>query len=337
MPKRKRYDDCFHNVNQPVSALLCLPDNIILKILSFLDTYSLVCASKVCLKLNQVGHDISLWSCLDVRQMNLSLKSLWKLSRSKLTDKTKEFHIQGDNCNDGSASMEKLSLAYFNNLRKQSPSLKIFSIEYFDMRDIPLSVLPQTIENLSLYGSMLTMGWFDALKSENLLSLLKILNLQCCTKVTNSDLESLSYLCNLETLLLTMCYRISARGIPYIIDKMKNLSVLDFSGCPGVNDVALKYISKLTKLKILRIRNCHHITDIGIKSLFAFTVGATLRELDMLGCHEVTDDGISFMSSSARELQKLNVWGCKVSKSTLALLTNRLTKCDIFPPSSSEL
>ena len=329
MAKRKRDEDWPQKINEPVSALLLLPDDIILKILSFLDTYSLVLASKVCRKLHQVGEDVSLWRCLDARRMNLTLIHLWKLSYSKLNEKTKELHVRGRHCNT-SGPIEHLPLAYLDNLNKRCPNLTGLSLEYFDLQDIPLEFLPQNISHLSLAGSMLTMGWFDVLKCRDLLISLKTLDLQYCTKVSNSDLESLCYLRNIETLLMTNCYRISARGIPGIMHNMKRLSVLDFSGCPGVNNVVLYYISRLTQLRILRIRYCHLITDNGIKSLFAFTVGATLRELDIYSCHEITDEGAIFIGQKAKELRKLDIGACKVSESTVQHLRETLTRCNVL-------
>ena len=293
------------------------PDNIILMIFANLDTESLIAASKVCRKWFHLSKDASLWTRLDFRRRAkaLSLKSLWKLSRARFTTSLKELHLRGS-IGPSKAILDSITIPFLDDLKLRSPTLTALSLEYFDLRMNKLSVsaLPSQLSYLSLKDSMLSHGWFDSLKNNTFcMNKLTTLDLSNCTIIGNTDLEALSYLKSIRVLLLYNCYRISARGIPTIAANLRDLTRLDVSCCPGINDVALHYFGRHSHdLKQLSLRFCHHITDGGIASL---VYGARdLEHLDIFSCHEVTGQSLKNIEQYSKKLKSLDIRSCKMSQ-----------------------
>merc|ERR1712080_169278 len=221
------------------------------------------------------------------------------------------------------------TLCYLEMLKNKVPNIKVLTLENFDLRDIPLTSLPSNLKILSLYQSMLSMGWFDSLKYQNLLTNLNSLDLHCCSKIANNDLEALAYLENVTELNLSDCFRISARGIIGLTANLKHLKDVNFSGCPGVNNVVLHYLSNLP-LKILKLRFCHLIDDHGIKQLFLLNVGKTLQTLDIYSCHEITDHTLEMILINTSCLRKLDIGACnKVTHKKVEFLKHQLVNCHI--------
>jgi len=306
------------------------PDHILYLIFDFLDTLSLIRASRVSCRWYNICCDKSFEKILDLRLKSrkpFKLKQLWHAAHRKLTSRTTEAHIRGPSYEN--KTMDKLSIPYIEVFTSKCPKLSSLSLENFDLREIPLESLPPNLKTLSLYESMLSMGWFDTLKCRNLLANLQVLNLQCCSKISNNDLEPLAYLRNVTKLNLSNCFRISARGIYGVASNLKHLRDIDFSGCPGVNNVVLYYLSNLP-LEYLKLRFCHLITDHGINQLFLHSVGNTLKLLDIYSCHEVTDNTLEVLASNASCLKKLDIGACnKLTSDKVESVKTELVNCEI--------
>ena len=338
MPKRRR-DDLSYNCNYENESALChvqtseilkFPDNVLLIVFSHLDTASLVRASKVCKKWYTLAKDVSLWRKLDIRSIPkpLSQKSLWSLSRTRFTVALRELHLRGS-VGPTRSILDSITIPFLDNLKRRCPNLTELTLEYYDLRQIVVSVLPARLSYLSLKDSMITHGWFESLKNNTFnMAKLKYLDLSNCTAVSNTDLEALSYLTNLQTLLLYNCYRISARGIPTIAANLHALAHLDVACCPGINDVALHYFGRnLKELRKLSLRYCHHVTDSGIASL---VYGArNLEHLDLFSCHEVTNQSLENIAKYSKNLRYLDVRSCKVTTEEIMKLSGELPRCNI--------
>jgi len=321
---------------EDVTTIGTFPDHILLLVFRCLDTVSLVRASRVCLSWYNVSRDPSLNSVLDLRLTPLKLRQLWSVCQRKIAASTTAVHIRGATHSDN--SMDKLSVCFLEMLQSKVPNMTVLTMENFDLTSIPLTSLPSNLKRLSLYKSMLTMGWFDALKFQNFFGKLKALDLHSCSKISNSDLEALSYLGTLTELSLADCYRISARGIPGLKKNLNRLKRVDFSGCPGVTDVFLYYISSLP-LQYLKLRFCHSIHDQGMKNLFMQNIGSTLKTLDIYSCHEVTDETLELISKNASCLLHLDIGACnRLTQERVDSLKEELPKChiDFYLPSVSQ-
>lgn len=314
-----------HNSN---CKLLSFPDHILLHIFQYLDTVSLVKLALVSKRCYHVTADASLTKFIDLRSHPLCLRNLWKVLNRRLAAVTLSFNVRG--ITQVHSVMEKLTVPFLNRLSDKCPRLNSLSLERFDLREVPLTALNQNLTSLSLKESMLSMGWFDDLKNGYSMPNLKHLNLHSCSKISNNDLQTVSNLQNVETLILCNCFRISARGIPNIQAHMKKLTHVDFSGCPGINNVALHYMGKLP-LKHLALRFCHLITTHGIKLLFSLHIGDTLEVLDIYSCHEVTDDALDIIAANATCLHRLDLSRCnKLTVDKVDDLKKNLPKCHVF-------
>ena len=313
------------------------PDHILLLVFGYLDTVSVVRSSRVCCAWYNVSRDASLGKTLDLRLLPLKLKQLRSVCQRKITPTTTAVHLRGATYANA-ATMDKLTICFLEMLRAKVPHMRELTLENFDLRDIPVTELPSNLRSLSLYKSMLTLGWFDPLKFQNFFVKLKTLNLHSCSKISNSDLEALSYLHTLTDLNLANCFRISARGIPGLKKNLNRLTHVDFSGCPGVNNVVLYYFSSLP-LQYLKLRFCHLITDQGVKNLFLQFVGTTLRWLDLYSCHEVTDQTLDLIADSGKNLLHLDIGACgHLTEQRVDKLREELPDCVILfdIPSPSE-
>lgn len=290
-------------------GILKFPDNIFLIIFSHLDTVSQISISKVCRKFHKICGDKTLLRTFDILDYPQCLKNLWKVSYNKLSQKTTSVHLKGSP-QTVTRIMEKVTIPYMKDLYKRCPNLTKLSLHNFDLRELPLDFFPSNIEYLSLEQSMLGYQWFNGLISEVKFPFLKILNLDKCTKLSNSDLQSISYLQTLEEINLRNCYRISAKGIPAITRNLKHLKHINLSCCPAVNDVVLHYLSELNLTK-LEMQYCHYISDAGIQNLFGNEMGQSLRHLDLYSCHELTDASLDILFGNSKSLKFLDIQECK--------------------------
>lgn len=313
--------------NKLLDSFQSFPDHILLMVFGYLDTVSLVRASRVCCRWYNVSRDQTLCKVLDLRLCPLKLQQLWSVCTKKLTSNTTSIHLRGTSHPD--MTMDKLTVCYLEMLQSKVPNIRDLTLENFDMRDIPFTIFPPDLRTLSLYKSMLTMGWFDALKYQCFLTNLDTLILHSCSKIANNDLEALAYLENVTKLNLSDCFRISARGIIGLAANLKRLKDIDFSGCPGVNNVVLYYLSNLP-LKCLKLRFCHLIDDNGIKQLFLHNVGKTLQLLDIYSCHEITDRTLDLILDNTSCLIKLDIGACnKLTHEKVKVIREQLTDCHI--------
>ena len=314
-------------------ALLKLPDVVLVMIFQNLDSLSLACASKVCRRWYNISQDNTLTSAFDLRMYPVTLNQLWKISRRKLTKSTTSVHVRG--ILSKNKEMERLTQPYLKDLfLKRCNGINNLSFEYFDLQNIPLNSIVEHVSrdliSLSLSGSLLPFKWFEGLKHEIRFPRLKVLNLDTCSKVSNADLESISYVNSLEKLILCNCHRISARGIPSIAKNLTNLKYLDFSGCTGINDVALFHLSNLS-LNHLLVKFCHLISDYGVGLLFkeSSRIHFTLKELDLYSCHELTDKFLdNLLENNSKTLMKLDIGGCdKLSKEKIDHFKDEWSHC----------
>lgn len=292
------------------TAPICkLPANIMLQVFKFLDIKTLCASSTVCRMWYHLVCDRSLWRFVDLRSWPLSLRTLWKIVRNRLSDSVMELLIKG--FIGTTKKNENISPSLLEEIKTKCPSLETLGLCYCDVRNVPAQCLPRNLKCLHLDHSIVPLGWFEGLQCEKFFPNLRELNLTYCTRVENSDLLSITKLKTLENLNLSFCYRVGDEGIQYIARNLGNLTTLDVSNCPKITDLGVHHIGRhLTGLKKLNLLSNWRITDAGILSLTHSL--AELEYLNLSSCKEVTNVGLSEIMDKCKKLKVLVITGCSI-------------------------
>lgn len=290
------------------TAPICkLPANIMLHVFKFLDVKTLCSSSTVCRLWYHLVCDRTLWRFVDLRSWPLSLRTLWKIVRNRLSDSVLELLIKG--FIGTTKKNENISPSLLEEIKTKCPSLETLSLCYCDMRNVPAQCLPRNLKTLLLDHSIVPLGWFEGLKCEEFFPNLLELNLTYCTRVENSDLLSVIKLKTLERLNLSYCYRVGDEGIQHIANNLSNLKELDLSNCSNITDLGLHHIGRhLTGLKNLNLLSSWRITDAGILSLVHSL--SELEYLNLSSCKEVTSVGLNEITDKCKNLRVLDITGC---------------------------
>lgn len=290
------------------TAPICnLPANIMLQVFNFLDVKTLCASSTVCRLWYHLVCDRSLWKYVDLSLWPLSLRTLWKIVRNRLSDSALELLIKG--FIGTTKKSENISPSLLEEIKTKCPSLETLGLCYCDLRNVPAQCLPRNLKSLLLDHSIVPLGWFEGLQCEQFFPNLLELNLTYCTRVENSDLRNITKLKTLENLNLSYCYRVGDEGIQHIAHNLRNLTVLDLSNCPNITDLGLHHIGRhLTGLKKLNLLSSWRITDAGILSLVHSL--AELEYLNLSSCKEVTNVGLAEIHDKCKKLKVLDISGC---------------------------
>ncbi|KAI9081007.1 hypothetical protein K1719_036987 [Acacia pycnantha] len=142
-------------------------------------------------------------------------------------------------------------------------------------------------------------------------SLLEI-GLSKCIGVTNIGIMQLVSGCDscphLICLMLESCDMVTEKSFYDLGSRCLLLEELDLTECSGINDRALKYLSRCSGLLTLKLGLCTNISDVGLAY-----IGCNfpkLAELDLYRCECIGDDGLAALASGCKELIKLNVSYC---------------------------
>jgi len=94
------------------------------------------------------------------------------------------------------------------------------------------------------------------------LSLLAVLSLHDCIRITDAGLRHIVGLTKLKWLILRGC-NITDAGLR-AVGKLTQLQVLNLHGCAQITDIGLRELAGLTKLVRLLLNECPRITDIAV-------------------------------------------------------------------------
>ncbi|KAJ7973315.1 F-box/LRR-repeat protein 3 [Quillaja saponaria] len=138
---------------------------------------------------------------------------------------------------------------------------------------------------------------------------LKILNLTCCFSITDVAIYAIANSCpNLVCLKLESCNMVTEKGTLQLGSRCMILEDLDLTDCSGINDGALKHLSKCPKLVSLKLGLCTNISDKGL--VYIASNCPKISELDLYRCVGVGDDGLGAVSTGCKKLTKLNLSYC---------------------------
>ncbi|XP_027351560.1 F-box/LRR-repeat protein 3 isoform X1 [Abrus precatorius] len=139
---------------------------------------------------------------------------------------------------------------------------------------------------------------------------LKILDLTCCRFISDVAISTIADSCpDLVCLKLESCDMVTENCLYQVGLNCMLLEELDLTDCSGVNDIALKYLSRCSELVKLKLGLCINISDIGLAHLACNCPKMT--ELDLYRCVQIGDDGLAALTIGCKKLTKLNLSYCK--------------------------
>ncbi|KAF7817939.1 F-box/LRR-repeat protein 3 isoform X1 [Senna tora] len=113
---------------------------------------------------------------------------------------------------------------------------------------------------------------------------------------------------NLICLKLESCDMVTEKSLYHLGSNCLLLEELDLTECSGINDRALKYLSRCSELLTLKLGLCTNISDIGLAYIACNF--PKMMELDLYRCACIGDDGLAALASGCKKLIKLNVSYC---------------------------
>ncbi|KAL2661272.1 hypothetical protein AAZV13_03G191900 [Glycine max] len=138
---------------------------------------------------------------------------------------------------------------------------------------------------------------------------LKILDLTCCRFISDAAISTIADSCpDLVCLKLESCDMVTENCLYQLGLNCSLLKELDLTDCSGVDDIALRYLSRCSELVRLKLGLCTNISDIGLAHIACNCPKMT--ELDLYRCVRIGDDGLAALTSGCKGLTNLNLSYC---------------------------
>jgi len=324
---------------------LCLPEEIILYIFSYLSTSDLCKCARVCQQFYRISVDESLWKEITLKKRkDLSDETLKKISKKAPISLTitqchgkhvtehgirSLFQSCGENLLDldfsacsGKALVGELILLHVSTRCRKLRSL---DISWANVSDIGIQAVSEALTRLEC----LCMNGCQSITDEATRCIanrhgenMRVLEMFGCFNITHVSLTILKDNCpNIETLNIGQCHKVSDNAISEFVRSAPRLENIDLRGCKQIRDNAIKALAlNCPKLSTLVIANCPLITD---DSLFAISSHLlNIRCIDVCGCPKITDKGIQALARACSKLQMLDLSSTKASDRAVMSLAN---------------
>ncbi|CAI8013209.1 F-box/LRR-repeat protein 12 [Geodia barretti] len=249
-------------------SLSLLPDNVVLKIMSFLDVPSMMSLARINRRFYLLHSDEYIWSDVDLSTVpKLDVQRMKKFIREKLHPALWRLTLRSNaiECQRRPKMRPIITGAALDELFKKCPNIQTITLDNVDLSQLPPECLlwsSSRMERITFSRCVAPFKWLEKAKPH--WPNLKHLYLPYTTKTSDHDLQYLASLRasvhppapTLIHLSLTNCYRIGKAGIQSICDSFPNLVMLDVSDCSGLTPECLLLIAEhMIKLKELNISN----------------------------------------------------------------------------------
>ncbi|KAI8099049.1 uncharacterized protein BX664DRAFT_377174 [Halteromyces radiatus] len=294
------------DINCSTSPFQRIPDELQIKILSYLDVQSLLKVTGVCQKWYTLVHEGSLWQTIDITPFYKTIPAdqLLKLGIAA-GNFLKIANFRG--CIQLTGHMLRVLADYCSNIQalylKDCRGLSTPSISFFLQRVTRLTLLDlsglETVKNstLQIIGQSLP--------------LLEKLNLSWCRNITGQGIQQLvdngGKCHSLQVLKLNGCAMMDEDTMRILAYHLPRLRQLSLASCISLTDTALSYFflpSSAPFLSHLNVSNCSRLTD---RSLRHFVLPGSLTHLELAGCTSMTDAGFLFLSPRLQTLIHLDL------------------------------
>ena len=325
------------NPNKSHSIFDLLPNDLVIKIFQWLDTYDLLILATVCRRFEKLIWNPILWkiitlkgediigdkalSCILRRLMDGNSEKCSNVERimlsdgCKITDKGLQMiirkcpnitHLQTQFC----TTFSNQSLIEFVSKCKNLQHLDITGCSQISCINVnvgtdgPRKLLLQYID-LTDCAALDDSGLRLIVKT---CPLLIYFYLRRCMMLTDTSLKNISKFCiALKELSVSDCLNVTDFGLYELTKLGQTLRYLSVAKCK-VSDVGLKYLARRCyKLRYLNCRGCEAISDDSIIVLARSC--SRLRSLD-IGKTDVSDAGIISLAESCPNLKKLSLKNC---------------------------
>lgn len=281
-----------------------LPNEVLLRVFSYLDMKSLCQGAQVC----------KLWNSLAMNGANWMVVNFFDYQKD-----IKPSVVENISRRSG-YFLRKLSLRGCQNI--QDGALRIFAVNCRNIEALSLGnckkITDLTCEYLGKYCKFL-----------------KFLDFENCLDITDIGVMAIVNNCTLlEEINFNWNKNIQDKGITYLLSRCKNLRKLLVKGCSGLtencfgmlaketfplvhlnlmltmatertlNDISLRF----TNLEYLNISNCNTINDNGIMTLSQSL--RSLKTLEMAGGELLSDLSIQFVARFCKQIKKLDIEDC---------------------------
>ncbi|XP_078377273.1 uncharacterized protein LOC144660495 isoform X3 [Oculina patagonica] len=307
---RKLSDLDYDNVSSEAQWLL--PDNIWLRVFSFLSLQERIQVSYVCQRWNNLCKDSLFW-----REVDFSFCS----ATQQITDETvravtsysmgiQSIDLSGDHC-------EPITDEAIGHVARSCQRLQRLNIAgRRKVSDRGLSVIARNC------------------------SLLKELNVEKCDGISDKGIKSIARrCCELKVLSVARCQKVSDKGIRFVAQKCTTLQSLSIAGCSRMSDKSLASLGQhCHALRDINLKDVQGITFCGIESMVSGTPELTHVHLGVIQDTRNTMVALQIIVKHCQKLQflsfqHLNRTGAvtggvrKVNKKKLGAFINSLNAC----------
>ncbi|OWF51484.1 uncharacterized protein LOC110449096 [Mizuhopecten yessoensis] len=327
------------------SAWLCLPDEILLHILSYLTMEDLARCARTCTDYHRVAMDDSLWKYITVKKKHhLTDDSLGQIGKRhpvslafiqchgdsittrglrdlfrECGDSLKELNLCG--CSRGALTGDCILLHASARCR----GLTHIDASWCNVTDSGIGAISGTCDRLE----SLCINGCQNVKDEGLETVLKKhgkslrhLEMFGCFNVTPKSIRYMANHClNLMTLNLGQCYKLTDSCISQLSSSLSRVENLDLRGCKQIKDNCIRYVVKnCPRLQTISLANCPNITDVSMLEVSTYLTD--IRNIDVCGCRNITDNSIRALANNCQNLRNIDISSTGCSQRSVSMLAN---------------
>ena len=163
---------------------------------------------------------------------------------------------------------DAISEKFLLELTMKCPNIEEFYLRHMshsNLAVVPSHVLPPKLKKLSIISSYIPTGWFAAASEVSRFVTLQYLDLSDCSSLRDSDFNNFAEAKDLQSLLLTGCYRLTDATLIVITNNFKRLTTLKLGGLNLITDTSVQnLLVHSTALSSLDLTGCN-ITDEAFK------------------------------------------------------------------------
>lgn len=300
-----------------------LPDGIVLRIFSYLETTELIVASQVCKRFETLCWNTpECWRIIQLKgevRGDKLLKTIFKRLLGQMIEPSLPFiervHVShGCKLTDKSLGVISRRCPELTHLQVQS------SNDIYDTGITEILNKCTNLQHLDLAGCLQVANLCAGNEIMQRQFPLQYLDLTDCISIDDCSLSNIIRHCpSLVYLYLRRCIQITDAGLKCIASYCSSLRELSISDCTKVSDFGLYELAgKVSSLRYLSVAKCNHVTDDGLKMIARRCY--KLRYLNTRGCEAVSDESIMCLARCCPRLRAIDIGSCDVSDTGLKVL-----------------